>query len=154
MIDHPALAALWLVLVLCWASHRAPNQLYYMPTKSGIPEEDKAEIRKWLDWGRKNVDYLKVRKDLPDWPAAGKVDGSAHIVGDQGLILLFNSGKAPLEGQFALTEESIGLAKKGTFLVTQEYPASDRQVRAAYGGKVPWPVPGETAAVLRLQPGN
>ncbi len=75
----------------------SPNQLYYLPTKTGIPDKDKAEIRKWLDWGRKNVEYLKVRKDLPDWPAPGKVDGSAHIVGDRGLVFLFNSGKTPLQ---------------------------------------------------------
>ena len=46
----------------------SPNQLYYLPTKTGIPAADKREMRKWLDWGRKNVEYLKVRKDLPDWP--------------------------------------------------------------------------------------
>ena len=69
--------------ILLSALSSSPNQLYYMPTKSGIPDKDKAELRKWLDWGRKNIEYLKVRKDLPDWPAAGKVDGSAHIVGDR-----------------------------------------------------------------------
>ena len=79
--------------ILLSALSSSPNQLYYMPTKSGIPDKDKAELRKWLDWGRKNIEYLKVRKDLPDWPAAGKVDGSAHIVGDRGLVFLFNPSK-------------------------------------------------------------
>ena len=97
----------------------SPNQLYYMPTKSGIPEKDKAEIRKWLDWGRKNIAYLKVRKDLPDWPAAGNVDGSAHVVGNQGLVFLFNSGKIPRRGEFSLTEEGIGLKAIGEFVVAQ-----------------------------------
>jgi len=106
----------------------SPNLLLYLPTKIGIPDEDKAEIRKWLDWGRKNVEYLKVRKDLPDWPAAGKVDGSAHVVGDHGLVLFFNSGKIPLAGEFSLTEQSIGLRGKGAFRVLQEYPPSDWRV--------------------------
>jgi hypothetical protein len=128
----------------------SPNQLYYMPTKTGIPDEDKAEIRKWLDWGRKNIAYLKVRKDLPDWPATGKVDGSAHIVDDRGLIFLFNSGKAPLEAQFALNEEGIGLERKGPFTLTQEYPASSQEVKAPYGDPIRWQVPGETAVILRL----
>jgi len=48
---------------------------------------------------------LKVRKDLPDWPATGKVDGTAHIVGDHGLICLFNSSATQLTGEFALTEK-------------------------------------------------
>jgi hypothetical protein len=140
--------------IMLSALSSSPNQLYYMPTKSGVPEQDKAEIRKWLDWGRKHVEHLKVRKDLPDWPATGKVDGSAHILGDRGLMVLFNSGKQALEGQFALTEEGIGLTKKGTFLVTQEYPSSDRQIKAGYGEVVRWQVSPETAVILEIQPAD
>ena len=70
-----------------------PTSSTTCPPRAASPSRDKAEIRKWLDWGRKNEDYLKVRKDLPDWPAAGKVDGSAHLVGDRGLIFLFNPNK-------------------------------------------------------------
>ncbi len=130
----------------------SPNQLYYLPTKTGIPDEDKAEIRKWLDWGRENVTYLKVRKDLPDWPAAGKVDGSAHIVGDRGFVFLFNPNKTPLHGEFTLTEESSGLKGKGLFEVSQDYPESDRGTEVPYGETVRWSVPGETAVVLKVQP--
>ncbi|MGO8744816.1 MAG: hypothetical protein ACLQNE_02395 [Thermoguttaceae bacterium] len=130
----------------------SPNQLYYMPTKSGIPEKDKAEIRKWLDWGRKNIAYLKVRKDLPDWPAAGSVDGSAHVVGNQGLVFLFNSGKIPRRGEFSLTEEGIGLKAIGEFVVAQEYPQSDRTVKAVSGKAVCWEVPAQTAVLLRVHP--
>ncbi|MDD5521780.1 MAG: hypothetical protein PHI84_13265 [Kiritimatiellae bacterium] len=140
--------------IMLSALSSSPNQLYYMPTKTGIPAKDKVEIRKWLDWGHKNVEYLKVRKDLPDWPAVGKVDGSAHIVGNQGLIFLFNSGKTPLEAQFALTEESIGLMTKGSFLVTQEYPVLSQEIKAAYGNVVRWQVPGETTVILRLKHSN
>ncbi|MFH1919053.1 MAG: hypothetical protein ABIP48_04080 [Planctomycetota bacterium] len=130
----------------------SPNQLYYMPTKTGIPEEDKAEIRKWLDWGRENVAYLKVRQDLPDWPAAGKVDGSAHICGDQGLVFLFNPNKDSLPGEFPLTEQGIGLKGEGTFKVSQDYPESDASVAAGYGETVRWEVPGETPVILKLEP--
>ena len=130
----------------------SPNQLYYLPTKSGIPEKDKAEMRKWLDWGRKNIEYLKVRKDLPDWPAADKVDGSAHLLGNRGLVFLFNSGKSKLSGEFALTEDSIALKREGTFEVRQEYPASDRKTVSASGQTVRWEVPAESAVVLRIEP--
>jgi hypothetical protein len=129
----------------------SPNQLYYMPTKAGIPDEDKAEIRKWLDWGRKNEEYLKVRKDLPDWPAAGKVDGSAHIIDEKGLIFLFNPNKYPLHGVFTLNEEDIGLKEQGNFRIAQEYPKSKVSVDARYGEMTSWEVPPETAVILEIQ---
>jgi hypothetical protein len=138
--------------IMLSALSSSPNQLYYLPTKSGIPDKDKAEIRKWLDWGRKNVEYLKVRKDLPDWPAAGKVDGSAHIVGVRGLVFLFNSGKTPLACGLSLTQQSIGLRGKGTYRIAQEYPPSNRAVKAALGQCVRWEVPAQTAVILRVQP--
>lgn len=137
--------------ILLSALSSSPKQLYYLPTKTGLPAADKAEIRKWLDWGRKNIEYLKVRKDLPDWPAPGKVDGSAHILGDRGLVFLFNSGNTPLSGEFALTEESIGLKGQGDFQIAQEYPVSDHSVKAAFGETVRWEVPAKTAVVLRIQ---
>ena len=129
-----------------------PTSSTTCPPRPASPRPDKAEIRKWLDWGRKNIEYLKVRKDLPDWPAAGKVDGSAHLLGDRGLIFLFNPNKGDLRGEFALTGESIGLTREGSFQVTQEYPPSDRTVAARSGETVRWSVPRESAVVLRLEP--
>jgi len=138
--------------ILLSALSSSPNQLYYLPTKTGIPDKDKAEIRKWLDWGRKHIAYLQVRKDLPDWPGAQKVDGSAHLVGDQGFIFLFNPSKDTLPGEFALTEQSIGLKGEGRFKITQEYPESNRNVKARAGERVHWEVTGETAVILKIQP--
>ncbi len=138
--------------ILLSALSSSPNQLFYLPTQGGIPDEDKAEIHRWLDWGREHIEYLKVRKDLPDWPAAGKVDGNAHIVEDRGLVFLFNGGKQPTEGQFALSDESIGLKAMGKFGIVQEYPASDRKITSAFGQTVHWEVPAETALVLRISP--
>ena len=138
--------------ILLSALSSAPNQLYYFPLKSGFPDKDKAEIKKWLDWGRKNVAYLMVRKDLPDWPAADKIDGSAHIVGDHGLIFLFNPSKKALTGEFDLTDESIGLKAAGNFQIDQEYPAANRKITSAAGQTVRWEIPPTTAVVLRIQP--
>ena len=138
--------------VLLSALSSSPNQLYYLPTKSGIPDKDKTEIRQWLDWGRKHVEYLKVRKDLTDWPAPGKVDGSAHVIGDRGLVFLFNPGRKPLDGQFALAEQSIGLRGPGPFRVRQVYPPSHRSIQLAFAETVRWPVPEQTAVVLDIEP--
>ncbi|MBM3272586.1 hypothetical protein FJY94_04925 [Candidatus Kaiserbacteria bacterium] len=137
--------------ILLSALSSSPNQTYYLPTQAGIPAEDKREIKKWLDWGRANIDYLFVRKDLPDWPAPGKVDGSAHIVGNRGLVFLFNPNDRPLAGQFTLTEQSIGIVGNGPFQITQEYPASDRTMNEPGGQTIRWEVPPQTAVVLRVQ---
>lgn len=128
------------------------NHLLLIPTRTGMSEADKAEIRKWLDWGRKNIAYLKVRKDLPDWPARGTVDGSAHIVGDRGLVFLFNPNETVLAGRFALTEESIGLVGNDPVQITQEYPASAQTIQATSGQTVRWDIPPQTAVILQIQP--
>lgn len=130
----------------------APSQLYYLPTKTGIPDKDKAELRKWLDWGREHIDFLKVRKDLSDWPAPGKVDGSAHIIGDKGLIFLFNPGKEAMQGTFKLTDKEIGLKGEGNFKVSQQYPVSANATTAEYGETIRWEVPAETALILEIIP--
>jgi hypothetical protein len=138
--------------ILLSALSSSPNQHYYLPTKTGMPDADKAELRKWLDWGRKNIAYLQVRKDLADWPAVGKVDGSAHIVGDRGLVFLFNPNKTALCGEFPITEEAIGLKGTSPFSITQEHPAAGRTQAARAGETVRWEVPAQTAVVLRIQP--
>jgi hypothetical protein len=138
--------------ILLSALSCSPNLLLYMPTKTGIPDEDKAEIRKWLDWGRENVAFLQVRKDLPEWPSQGAIDGSAHVVGDRGLIFLFNPGPERLTGGFALTDDSIGLRRKGKYMISQEYRESGQPARASYGESIRWPVPAESVVVLRLEP--
>jgi hypothetical protein len=129
----------------------SPNLLLYLPTKTGIPDADKAEIRKWLEWGRANEPYLLVRKDLCDWPGKGKVDGSAHIVGGAGLVFLFNPGETAMTGEFALTDESIGLSGAGEFSIAQEHPAPSRTQTARAGATVRWEVPARSAVVLRIE---
>jgi hypothetical protein len=138
--------------ILLSALSTSPNLYLYLPLKSGFPDRDKAEIKKWLDWGRQNVEYLKVRKDLPLWPAVDKVDGSAHLIGDRGLIFLFNPSQNELAGEFALTDESIGLTATGNFEIKQEYPEVDRKITSASGQTVHWTIPPTTAIVLRVQP--
>jgi hypothetical protein len=130
----------------------SPNHLYYLPTKAGIPAADKAEIRKWLDWGQKNIRYLLVRKDLPQWPEAGKVDGSAHILEDRGLIFLFNPNPTPLPDRFRLDRESIGITKGARFEIAQTYPASETKRQLNLGQEVVSDVPAHSVVVLSIAP--
>lgn len=128
----------------------SPNQLYYLPTKTGMPEKDKTEIRRWIEWGRRNEKYLMIRKDLPDWPTAGKIDGSAHIIDDRGLVFLFNPNPEKLPARFRLDKESIGLTQGDRFEVSQSYPTSTEKRELTLGQEVSWDVPASTAVVLAI----
>ena len=88
-----------------------------------------------------------------DWPLKGKVDGSAHILGDKGLVFLFNGTGTELPAAFPL-DASIGLEGEGRFTVTQEYPASDRIQTAHARQTIRWEVPPRTAVALRIQPAD
>jgi hypothetical protein len=138
--------------VMLSALSSSPNHLYYLPTKAGIPATDKAEIRKRLDWGRENISYLQLRKDLPQWPEAGKVDGNAHILEDRGLVFLFNPNPAPLPGRFRLDRESIGITKGARFEIAQTYPASETKRQLNLGEEVVSNVPPQSAVVLSIAP--
>jgi hypothetical protein len=138
--------------VMLSALSSSPTQLYYLPTKAGIPAKDKAEIRKWLDWGRKNIRYLQVRKDLPQWPEAGKVDGNAHILEDRGMIFLFNPNPTPLPGRFRLDRDSLGITRGTRFEVGQSYPASETKQHLNIGEDVVWQVPPQSSVVLSIAP--
>ncbi len=129
----------------------SPNSQYFLPCQTGIPGKDKAEIRKWLEWGRKNIRYLHVRRDLPQWPEAGKVDGSAHIVEDRGLIFLFNPNPTPLPGRFRLNER-LGITEGSRFEIAQTYPASETKQQSSLGKEVVVEVAPHSAVVLSLAP--
>jgi hypothetical protein len=129
----------------------SPNQVYYLPTKAGIPESDKRVIRSILAWSRKNERYLLVRKDLPDWPAVGKVDGSAHLIGQQGYVFLFNPNPTTLQSEFSL-DESIGLHEGTQFRVAAEYPKSGHTQTLRRQDRLKWDVPAHSVVVLEIAP--
>ena len=138
--------------IMLSALSSSPNQTYYLPCTAGIPAADQNKIKKWLDWGRANIQYIMVRKDLPDWPAPGKVDGSAHIVGQRGFVFLFNPNMNSQQGRFALSDESIGLKSAGAYRISQYYPPTERATTMRYGKTAHWDVPGQSAVILDVQP--
>jgi len=137
--------------IMLSAISSSPNQLYYLPAKSGLPEADKREIKKWLDWGRAHAAYLMVRQDLPDWPQAGKIDGSAHLLGDHGYLFLFNPNPEPQPAHFSL-DESIGLTQGTSFSITAVYPDSKLKAGLLRGSPVSWIIPPRTATILSIKP--
>ena len=135
--------------ILLSALSCSPNLLLYLPTQAGIPQVDRREIKRVLDWGRSIAPYLYVRKDLPDWPAAGKVDGSAHIIGHSGYLFLFNPNGKPLPGRFQL-DASIGLAEGREFEVRSVHGSDGASSRLSYGDTVRWEIPAQSAVVLKV----
>jgi hypothetical protein len=137
--------------ILLSALSSTPNLLMYLPGRTGIPDANKAEICKWLEWGREHEKYLLTRHDLPQWPVKGKVDGSAHLLGDHGLIFLFNPDRVEHTAEVALTAESTGFTGSRPIEVSQEYPPGDRRHPHPPGADVRWPVPAESAVILRIK---
>ena len=137
--------------ILLSALAASPNQLYCLPLRSGIPDRDKQTLHRWLEWGRANIKYLRVRKDLKNWPAAGRVDGFAHVIEDQGFIFLFNPNAQELSERFSL-DTSIGLTRGERYRVTQVHPSGSTRRQLRLGDEVDWKVPGHTAVLLDIVP--
>jgi hypothetical protein len=91
-----------------------------------------------------------VRKDLKDWPAAGKVDGFAHVIVDHGFVFLFNPNSATRKGDFVL-DDSIGVAKGGQFRITSLHPSHKVKDGLRHGQEVKWEVPPQTAVLLEIK---
>jgi hypothetical protein len=121
------------------------------PAKSGMPEADKQEIKKWLDWGHAHAAFLMVWQDLPNWPQASKVEGSAHILKDRGYVFLFNPNPESQSADFSL-DESIGLTQGKHFSIKAEYPDSKLKSGLARGSPVSWMIPPRTAMILNIKP--
>ncbi|MCI0626917.1 MAG: hypothetical protein L0387_35605 [Acidobacteria bacterium] len=137
--------------ILLSALSASPNQLYYLPTKAGIPERDKQIIRKWLTWGRSNIKYLQVRKDLDDWPSAGKVDAFAHLVGDRGFVFLFNPNAQKLSATFKL-DDNLGLTAGESFEISQVHPPGLLHHPVVRGDEIQWAIPPRTAVIIQVEP--
>jgi len=124
----------------------------YLPTQTGIPEADQAEIRKWLDWARVNERFLKVRHDLFDWPGPGRVDGSIHWIDEEGLIFLFNPSDQEQSLSIDLFAEIRGRSTFESLNVYQEYPLQQRPPHQVLRGKsLKWSVLAKSACILRLK---
>jgi len=123
---------------------------------AALPEEDKAWFRKWLDWTDENARYLHALRPIIGPPMAGRVDGTAAILGDRGLLFLFNPNPGPREARFRL-DPSIGLTEGERFMIKELYPEEGRLVGSAAGfwasgEDVVMTLPGREAAVYELFP--
>jgi hypothetical protein len=123
---------------------------------AALSEEDKAWFRKWLDWTDENARFLHALRPILGPPMAGRVDGTAAIVEDRGLVFLFNPNPGRKEARFRL-DASIGLVKGERFMIKELYPEEGRLVGSvsglwAHGGEVVIPMAGREAGVYEVFP--
>jgi len=120
-------------------------------------EQDKKWFRRWLDWADENRDYLRNTRTILGQPAVGKVDGTSAIVNGKGYLFLFNPSSRKLSAEFLL-DESIGLDKKGRFLLKEVYPLEGRLIGKpdvcvwSYGDEVSLSMDGTSALVVEIYP--
>ena len=130
---------------------RDPEEVKY------FPEEDKAWIRRWLDWTGTNKELLRHTRSILHAPALGRLDGDSAIDGDHGFLFLFNPNYRAIGDALPL-DESIGLTRGDTFLLREVYPNPGRLWGKPGAGlwhrgdTVPLALPGTTATVLELIP--
>jgi hypothetical protein len=123
---------------------------------AALSEEDKAWFRKWLDWTDENARYLHALRPIIGPPMAGRVDGTAAIIEDRGLLFLFNPNPGSREARFRL-DPSIGLVKGERFMIKELYPEEGRLVGSAegfwaHGADIALTLPGRAAAVYEIFP--
>jgi len=121
-----------------------------------LSEEDKAWFRKWLDWTDQNARFFHALRPIIGPPMAGRVDGTAAIVEDRGLVFLFNPNPGRKEARFTL-DASIGLLKGDRLMIKELYPEEGRLVGSAeglwaYGSEVVLTLPGRDAAIYEVFP--
>jgi len=123
---------------------------------AALSDEDKAWFRKWLDWTDENARFLHALRPIIGPPLAGRVDGTAAVVEDRGLVFLYNPNPGRKEARFQLGA-AIGLARGGRLMIKEIYPEEGRLVGSAegfwtYGRDVALTLPGREAAVYEVFP--
>ena len=123
---------------------------------AALSDEDKAWFRKWLDWTDENARFLHALRPIIGPPMAGRVDGTAAVVEDRGIVFLYNPNPGRKEARFKL-DPSIGLTKGETLMIKELFPEEGRLVGSAeglwtYGSEVALTLPGREAAVLEVFP--
>jgi hypothetical protein len=138
------------------------NVLNMLPARdsaenASFRDEDRAWLRRWIEWTARNKDLLRRTTPILGQPALGKVDGTAMIDADHGYIFLFNPDPRVQEAHLPLGAE-IGLTASTRLMVREVYPFADRMRgngdRGWYrrGDTLHVTMQGGTALVLQVMP--
>jgi hypothetical protein len=131
----------------------------FMPENPEDIADYQAFYRKWLEWARKNFEYVKYGVSFGDQVTVGGIDGHARIKDNHGYIFLCNPNPRPTRKEFHLDDE-IGLAARGRFTLKELYPsdgayyfdeAHNRGIFST-GDAVSIVVPAREVTLLELSP--
>ncbi|MGW8179100.1 MAG: hypothetical protein ACWGQW_10095, partial [bacterium] len=86
-----------------------------------FPEDQRKRVRFWLDWARRNRNYMTRLFDLPEWPGEGGPDGYLRIMNGRGFAFLFNSTRFQQVIKLPL-DETVGLDEETSYSLKQLYP--------------------------------
>ena len=107
------------------------NVLNMLPARdsaeyAAFSEQDRAWLRRWLQWTVANKELLRHTRTILGQPALGKIDGTSAIVGDRGFLFLFNPDAQRLEARVPL-DATIGLATGDRYELRELHPLEGRR---------------------------
>ncbi|HYA48724.1 MAG TPA: hypothetical protein VEG35_03410 [Burkholderiales bacterium] len=121
-----------------------------------LSDDDKAWLRRWLDWTEANAKYLHALRPIIGPPMLGRADGTAAVVEDRGFVFLFNPNPGRVEARLRL-DASIGLVKGERFVLREALPEEGKVLGSPEGffragDEVSVPLSGADARVYEVFP--
>lgn len=119
--------------------------------------KEQAWLRGWMDWTDAHRTVLRQLRPILGPPVLGRVDGTAAVLGDRGVVFLFNPNYRPMDASFVLGDE-LGLARDGDYLLRELYPQPGRLIGKPgtgiwhRGDLVSQSIKGPEALVLEILP--
>jgi hypothetical protein len=136
------------------SDHTQFGELPFMYENKQKEESDQRFWRKWRRWADEHFNYLRVKRDLFGHPFRSDcIDGSAHIINDNGFIFIFNPTEKDIIAEIPLNEW-IGLIKGDSFIIKEIYPGEEIIGTLKIGESVSVVSPSGKAVVLAIEPGK
>jgi len=117
---------------------------------------DRAFMKNWLDWGRKNAGYFTSTRPFTPEPDGTHVEGYANIKNNKGFLFLFNPSNKPQEIAIPI-DASIGLSNENNlFGFSMLYPEKTKGqfLVSAYGNTVRLMMQPESTMILAVNKGS
>jgi hypothetical protein len=110
-------------------------------------------MRLWKPWASRNLRYLSDRVDLFGQPCRKEgIDGTAHILGDQGFLFVFNPTPDAHWGSIPLTR-LIGLTKGSKFALDEISTGHPKRLGVYERGEdLVFPIAAKSALLIELKP--
>jgi hypothetical protein len=118
---------------------------------------DQAWLRGWMDWTDQHRNLLRHLRPILGPPVLGRVDGTAAVVKDRGVVFLFNPNYRALDAAFVLGDD-LGPLEDGDYLLRELYPQAGRLIGKPgtgvwrRGDEVRLRIKGPEALVLEILP--